>query len=161
VRPAALTGRDNYFEDFVVGAKLRHARGTTVGEVENQLLTKLVLNTADAHFNEDRMKSTPFGGRLVFGLVTGAIVIGLATQDTAENALAELGLDAVRFRAPVFHGDTLYAYTEVLEKRDAGRDDAGVVRFRHWGVKQDGTIVFEGERTVLVKRRGERKEGHA
>ena len=51
MRPAQLTGPDNYFEDFVVGAKLRHARGTTVGEVENQLLTKLVLNTADAHFN--------------------------------------------------------------------------------------------------------------
>jgi acyl dehydratase len=144
----------SYFEDFVVGARLRHARGTTVGEVENQLLTKLVLNTADAHFNEDRMKHTPFGQRLVFGLVTGAIVIGLATQDTAENALAELGLDGVRFRAPVFHGDTLYAYTEVLEKRDADRPDAGVVRFRHWGAKQDGTIVFEGERTVLIKRRG-------
>ena len=103
------------------------------------------------------MKGTPFGQRLVFGLVTGAIVIGLATQDTAENALAELGLDRVRFRAPVFHGDTLYAYTEVLEKRDAERDDAGVVRFRHWGVKQDGTIVFEGERTVLIKRREHRQ----
>ena len=152
-----LTGAASYFEDFAAGQRMRHARGTTVGEVENQLLTKLVLNTADAHFNEDRMKATPFGGRLVFGLVTGSIVIGLATQDTAENALAELGLDRVRFRAPVFHGDTLYAYTEVLEKRDAERDDAGVVRFRHWGVKQDGTIVFEGERTVLIKRREHRQ----
>jgi acyl dehydratase len=148
-----LTGGGNYFEDFAAGQRLRHARGTTVGEVENQLLTKLALNTADAHFNEDRMKATPFGGRLVFGLVTGSIVIGLATQDTAENALAELALDKLRFRAPVFHGDTLYAYTEVLETGAAEREDAGVVRFKHWGVKQDGTIVFEGERTVLVKRR--------
>jgi acyl dehydratase len=153
---AALTGRANYFEDFTVGAKLRHARGTTVGEVENQLLTKLVLNTADAHFTEQRMKGTPFGGRLVFGLVTGSIVIGLATQDTAENALAELRLDGLKFRAPVFHGDTLTAYTEVLAKRDAGREDAGIVRFKHWGTKQDGTIVFEGEREVLIKRRGGR-----
>ena len=150
---ARLTGGANYFEDFVVGARMRHARGTTVGEVENQLLTKLVLNTADAHFNEDRMQATPFGRRLVFGLVTGSIIIGLATQDTAENALAELGLDRLRFRAPVFHGDTLYAYTEVLETRPAEREDAGVVRFKHWGRKQDGTVVFEGERTVLVKRR--------
>lgn len=150
---AQLTGRGTYFEDFVVGAKLRHARGTTVGEVENQLLTKLVMNTADAHFNEDKMTGTPFGRRLVFGLVTGSIVIGLATQDTAENALAEVGLDGLRFRAPVFHGDTLYAYTEVLEKRDADREDAGLVRFNHWGVKQDGTIVFEGTREVLIKRR--------
>ena len=148
-----LAGGGNYFEDFAVGLRMRHARGTTVGEVENQLLTKLVLNTADAHFNEDRMQGTPFGRRLVFGLVTGSIVIGLATQDTAENALAEVGLDKLRFRAPVFHGDTLYAYTEVLETGAAEREDAGIVRFKHWGVKQDGTVAFEGERTVLVKRR--------
>jgi len=150
---ARLTGGRNYFEDFVAGQRMRHARGTTVGEVENQLLTKLVLNTADAHFNEDRMRGTPFGGRLVFGLVTGSIVLGLATQDTADNALAELGLDKLRFRAPVVHGDTLCAYTEVLETRAAEREDGRVVRFKHWGVKQDGTVVFEGERTVLVKRR--------
>jgi itaconyl-CoA hydratase len=144
-----------YFEDFRVGDRYRHARGTTVGEVEGQLLTKLVMNTAQAHFNEHAMKDT-FGHRIVFGLVTGSIVIGLATQDTAENALAELGLDRMRFTAPVFHGDTLYAYTEVLAKDDAGRNGAGIVRFKHWGVKDDGTLIFESERTVLVKRRPER-----
>ena len=148
-----LTGKDTYFEDFQIGAKMRHARGSTVDEVENQLLTKLVMNTADAHYNEQKMKALPYGQRLVFGLVTGSIVIGLATQDTAENALAELRLDGLKFRAPVFHGDTLTAYTEVLAKRDADREDAGIVRFKHWGVKQDDTIVFEGEREVLIKRR--------
>jgi acyl dehydratase len=61
-----LTGAGNYFEDFEVGAKLRHARGTTIGEIENQMLTKLVLNTADSHYNEHRMRSTQFGQRLVF-----------------------------------------------------------------------------------------------
>jgi acyl dehydratase len=147
-----LTG-DTYFEDFVPGQRMRHARGTTIDEVENQLLTKLVMNTADAHYNEQRMQATPFGRRLVFGLITGSVVIGLATQDTAENALAEIGLDRLVFRAPVFHGDTLTAYTEVLEARDSDREDAGVVRFKHWGLKQDGTVVFEGEREVLVKRR--------
>jgi itaconyl-CoA hydratase len=147
-----LTG-DAYFEDFTPGRRMRHARGTTIDEVENQLLTKLVLNTADAHYNEQKMQATPFGRRLVFGLVTGSIVIGLATQDTAENALAELGLDRLMFRAPVFHGDTLTAYTEVLDARDSDREDAGVVRFKHWGLKQDGTVVFEGEREVLLKRR--------
>jgi acyl dehydratase len=153
VAVSKLTGMKNYFEDFEVGAKLRHARGTTIGEVENQLLTKLVLNTADGHYNEHRMRGTNFGQRLVFGLITGSVVIGLATQDTGENALAELGLTGIRFTAPVFHGDTLYAWTEVLEKRDADRADAGVVRFKHWGTKHDGKVVFEGERTVLIKRR--------
>jgi itaconyl-CoA hydratase len=144
----------SWLEDFTPGQRMRHARGTTVGEVENQLLTKLVLNTAQAHFNEHMMAGSPMGdGRLVFGLVTGSIVIGLATQDTAEHAIAEVGLDGLRFTSPVHHGDTLYAFTEVLSVEDADRDDAGVVRFRHWGANQDGTIVFEGERTVLVKRR--------
>ncbi len=148
-----LTATDRYYEDFVVGDRMRHARGSTVGEVENQLLTKLVMNTADGHFNEHKMRQTPWGQRLVFGLVTGSIVIGLATQDTAENALAELALDGLKFRAPVYHGDSLTAYTEVLAKRDGDRADAGVVRFKHWGVKHDGTVVFEGEREVLIKRR--------
>jgi itaconyl-CoA hydratase len=153
IDPAPLTGSANYFEDFKVGDRYRHARGTTVSELENQLLTKLVMNTAHAHFNEHAMKDTAFGQRLVFGLVTGSIVIGLATQDVAENAVAELALDKMRFKAPVFHGDTLYAYTEVLAKDDADRADAGIVRFKHWGVNQDGIVVFEGERTVLVRRR--------
>ena len=87
------------------------------------------------------------------GDLTGSIVIGLATQDIAENAIAELEMDGLRFRAPVFHDDSLTAYTEVLGVSDADRDDAGVVHFKHWGAKQDGTVVFEGERKVLIKRR--------
>jgi len=143
-----------WFEEFAPGERMRHARGTTVGEVENQLLTKLVLNTAQAHFNEHVMSGSALGdGRLVFGLITGSIVIGLATEDTAEHAVAEVALDRLRFTAPVHHGDTLYAFTEVLSRSDADRDDAGLVRFKHWGANQKGTIVFEAERTVLVKRR--------
>jgi acyl dehydratase len=153
--PDSLTGSANYFEDFTVGDRTRHARGTTVGELENQMLTKLVMNTAQAHFNEHAMKGSPWGERIVFGLVTGSIVMGLATQDIAENALAELRLDKLRFTAPVFHGDTLYAYSEVLSKTEVEREDAGEVTFRHWGVNQEGKVVFEGERTVLIKRRGQ------
>jgi acyl dehydratase len=112
-----------------------------------------VMNTAQGHFNEHAMQTSAYGQRLVFGLVTGSIVVGLATQDTAENAIAELGLDELRFTAPVFHGDTLYAASEVVEKSDADREDAGIVVFRHHGWKQDGTKVFEGKRRVLLKRR--------
>ncbi|MBI5720972.1 MAG: MaoC family dehydratase [Rubrivivax sp.] len=147
------TGRDNYFEDFAVGAVYRHARGKTVEAIENVILTNLVMNTAEGHFNEEAMRATPFGHRITFGGITASLVIGLASQDTAENSLAELGLDKIRFKAPVLHGDTLTAYTEVLSVADAGRADAGVVRFKHWGVNQSDKVVFEGERTVLVKRR--------
>jgi itaconyl-CoA hydratase len=151
---ASHTAKTGYFEDFAVGDRMRHARRMTISEGESHLLTKLVMNTADGHFNAEKMpKDSPFPSQLVFGLLTGSLVIGLATQDTAEQALAEVGLDALRFLSPVVPGDTLTAYTEVLAVREAERDDAGIVRFKHWGVKQDRTLVFEGEREVLIKRR--------
>lgn len=149
-----LTGNDNYFEDFNVGDSFEHARGKTVTEMDNVLITNLVMNTAQGHFNEDRMARSPLRHRIVFGGITASMCIGLAMQDTGENALAELSLDNIRFPASVFHGDTLYAFTEVLAKEDAPtRTDAGVVVFHHWGVNQEGTKVFDGERRVLVKRR--------
>ena len=145
----------NFFEDFSVGQKMRHARGATVDEVEGNFIAKQVMNTAQAHWNEDYLKDSPLGsGRVVFGLITASVVIGLASQDTAENALAEVGLDALRFTAPVHHGDTLYAYTEVLSvSEESGHDDAGLVTFQHWGVTHDNRVVFEGRRTVLLKKR--------
>jgi len=149
----SLTGSDNYFEDFRPGAVYEHARGKTVTEMDNVLITHLVMNTAQGHFNEHRMKDTPFGQRITFGGITASMIIGLAAQDTAEQALAELGLDKVRFLSPVFHGDTLYAFTEVLSAEDSDRPDAGVVRFRHWGINDRDQTVFQGERTVLVRRR--------
>ncbi len=153
-----LTGTHNYFEDFNVGDVFEHARGKTVTEFDNVILTNLVLNTAQIHFNEHLTATLPYKSRLVFGGVTAALVIGLAMQDTGENALAELGLDEVRFRAPVFHGDTLYAFSEVLDKNEAPANvpsnfEAGEVRFRHWGINQNNEIVFEAVRRVLIKKR--------
>jgi acyl dehydratase len=152
---SALTGSTNYFEDFHVGQRMRHFRSATIDEVENNYLSKQVMNTAQAHWNEEAMKGSPLGeGRLVFGLITGSMTVGLTSQDTAENALAELGLDKVRFRKPVHHGDTITAYTEVLDIDDSpAHPDAGIVRFKHWGRNQHGDVVCELERLVLVKRR--------
>jgi itaconyl-CoA hydratase len=156
--PATLTGKDNYYDDFIVGDVYEHARGKTVEALENVLITNLVMNTAQGHFNEHMMESSPQKHRIVFGGLTASIVIGLAMQDTGENAIQELGLDKVRFRVPVLHGDTLYAFSEVLGKDDSpevlhGHKDVGVVHFRHWGINQRGETVFEGERRVLVKKR--------
>jgi acyl dehydratase len=148
-----LTGQDNFFEDFEVGAVYRHARGRTVTEMDNVLITNMVLNTAQGHFNEHMMAMTPFGHRINFGGITCALVLGLASQDTAEQAIAELSLDKIRFSHPVLHGDTLYAYSEVLAREDGERPDAGIVTFRHIGINQDDRIVFEGERRVLLRRR--------
>jgi acyl dehydratase len=90
----------------------------------------------------------------VFGLITASMVVGLASQDTSENAIAEVGMDGLRFVGPVHHGDTLYAYSEVLRTEHApDREDAGLVTFKHWGLTHDGRLVFEGERTVLIRKR--------
>lgn len=150
---AELTGSSNYFEDFKVGDVIRHARGKTMEPLENVLITNLVMNTAQGHFNEHVMQATPFGRRIAFGGVNFSLVIGFAYQDTGENALQEIGLDNLSLKTPVCHGDTLYAFSEVLDVRDADRSDAGLVTFRHIGVNQRDEVVFEGERTVLLKRR--------
>jgi itaconyl-CoA hydratase len=145
-RLISVTG---YFEDFEVGQKFRHARGATIGEVEGAVMSKLVMNTAQGHWNEHFSMNGGPTGRVVFGLVTGSVIFGLASQDVAEHAITELGCDGLRFHAPVKHGDTLYAYTEVLEMTPA--DGGGVVRFKHWGVTHDDRLVFEGERTILLE----------
>lgn len=152
---ATLTGSDNYFEDFTTGEVYRHARGKTVGEMENHLITHLVMNTAEAHFNADAMVGNMFGQRVVFGGVTIATVIGLTSQDTAENAVAELGLDKIRLKAPVFHGDTLYSDSEVLETRESkSRPNVGIVTVKTRGFNQDGTVVITFKRTFMVYKRG-------
>jgi itaconyl-CoA hydratase len=148
-----LTGKTNYFEDFTVGDVIRHARGKTIEGLENVLITNLVMNTAQAHFNEHSMKDSQYGGRLSYGGVNFSLVMGLAMQDTGENALAELGMDNIRLMNPVVHGDTLYAYSEVLSAEDSDQADAGVVTFRHYGVNQDDKQVFQGDRRMLIKRR--------
>ncbi len=148
-----LTSPNNYFEDFVVGDEFRHSRGKTVTPLENVLITNLVLNSADGHFNEHRMQQTQFGTILSYGGVNFSLVLGLATQDCCENALEELGLDNVKLTQPVTHGDTLYAYSKVLEVQDSNREDAGIVRFRHWGVNQRDEICVQIDRIALIKRR--------
>jgi itaconyl-CoA hydratase len=152
VKISDLTGKDNYFEAFEVGQVIRHARGKTIEGLENVLITNLVMNTAQAHFNEHSMKNSPYGARLSYGGVNFSVVMGLAMQDTGENALAELGMDNIRLLNPVVHGDTLYAYSEVLDIEPADRGDAGVVTFRHYGVNQDDKLVFQGDRRMLIKR---------
>ena len=147
-------GFDGYFEDFKVGLTLRHARGKTVSELDNVLITNMVLNTAEPHFNEHAAQQDPmFRHRIVFGGVTVAMVIGLAAQDTACHAIREIGMDNIRLFAGVYHGDTLYAYTEVVAAALEPPGDAGVVTFQHRGFNQNNVLVFSGDRRALIRSR--------
>jgi acyl dehydratase len=150
---ARLTSADNYFEDFEVGQTIRHYRGKTVTNLENVNITNMVMNTAQGHFNEHMMSATPLGTVISYGGVNFSIVLGLASQDTVENALAEIGLDNIKLSNPIVHGDTIYAYSRVLEKRDSDREDAGIVLFQHWGVNQHDKLIAELQRTALIKKK--------
>ena len=153
---AELTSPDNYFEDFTVGALIRHARGKTVTEMDNVMLTNVVMNTAEGHFNEHLMRqgaSGIFAQRVVFGGINLSMVLGLAAQDTAEQCLRELSLDKIRLTNPVYHGDTLYAFSEVLAKEDSDQPDAGIVHFKHFGINQDDKLCVQADRRVLLKRK--------
>jgi acyl dehydratase len=150
---ASLTAPDTYFEHFEVGAVIKHARGKTVTPLENVLISNMVMNTSQAHFNAHQMESSPTGGILCYGGLNFSLVLGLASQDCCENALAELSLDNIRLSRSVIHGDTLYAYSEVLEKRGSDQEDAGIVTFRHYGFNQRDEQVLQVERTVLLKRK--------
>ena len=152
-----ITGDSNYFEDFNVGDTLIHQRGRTITEADNHMFTSLVMNTAELHFNQNLVDKEPEtyynARRVVYGGVVLAFTVGLASQDTSENAIAEVEMDNGRHTNPVFHGDTIYAESTVMEKRDAERPDAGIVKFKLQGKKPDGTVVVEIERTVLIKRK--------
>jgi len=153
----SITTDGSYFEDFNVGDTLIHQRGRTITKADNHIFTSLVMNTAELHFNQNLVDKDPQtyynGRRVVFGGVVLAFTVGLASEDTSENAIAEVEMDNGRHTNPVFHGDTIYAESTVLEKRDSNRADAGLVKFKLVGKKPDGTAVVEIERTVLIKRK--------
>src|SRR5574342_893871 len=133
-----------YFDELAVGMKFKHA-GRTVTEMDNVLFSALTMNTQPLHVNEDFASKTEFGQRLVNGLFTLGLVVGLTVSELTEGTIvANLGYDKVVHPNPVFHGDTIYAETEVLEKRaSASKPDRGIVRLRQIGRKQDGSIVVE------------------
>jgi len=146
-----------YFEDLEVGQRIQHPRGRTITEMDNVLFSALTMNTQPLHLDEEFSKHTQFGQRIVHGLFTAALVVGISVPDLTEGTIvANLGYEKMMHPAPVFHGDTISAETEVLEKREStSKPDRGIVRLRQIGRKQDGTIVVELERTVMFLKRKE------
>ena len=144
-----------YFEDFQVGDVYEHKLGRTVTTADNLWFTLLTMNTNPIHVDHHYSAQTEFGRPLVNSCFTLALVTGISVPDVSENAIANLGWESVKLPAPLFEGDTVYARSEVLEARASrSRPHAGIVRVRTTGYKQDGTVVIELERSVMVYRRG-------
>jgi len=144
-----------YFEELEIGQKFKHSLGRTVTEMDNVLFSALTMNTQPLHVNEDFASKTEFGQRLVNGVFTLGLVVGLSVSELTEGTIvANLGYDKVVHPHPVFHGDTIYAESEIVEKRASkSRKDAGIVRIKCRGMKADGTIVIEFERTAMFLRK--------
>ncbi len=142
-----------FFEDFEVGDVYRSRIGRTVTDVDNTWFTLLTNNTNQIHFNREYAKRSQFGNMLVNSILTLAIVTGLGVEDISENGFA-LGWDQITLPNPVFAGDTLYSESEVVEKRESrSKPSQGIIKVRTRGVKQDGTIVIEYARSVMVWKR--------
>ena len=140
-----------YFDELEVGMTFKHTLGRTITEMDNVLFCALTMNTQPLHVNEDFASKTEFGQRLVNGVFTFGLVVGLTVPDLTEGTIvANLGYDKVVHPNPVFHGDTIYAESEIIEMRESkSRPNAGIVRVQSRGKKPDGTIVVEFERTVM------------
>lgn len=144
-----------YFEEMEPGMVIRHALGKTITEAEHILFCAMTMNQQPLHINEDFASRTEYGQRLVNGLLTMSLVVGISVGETTEGTIiANLGYENVRHLAPVFHGDTIYAETLVISKRESkSRPNAGVVTLTHTGRNQRGETVVEVTRSALFLKR--------
>lgn len=144
-----------YFEDFKEGDIYEHRPGKTVTEYDNHSFTLLTLNTHPMHFDTEFAAASEFKKNLVVSPYTLALLIGMSVTDCSQKAIANLGMDEVKFTAPVFAGDTLYGESEVLGKRESkSRPGQGIVTIVTRGYNQDGTMVCTFKRNMLIPARG-------
>jgi itaconyl-CoA hydratase len=144
-----------YYEDFVVGETYEHRPGRTISETDNTWFTLLTMNQHPVHFDAAYAAKSEFGRPLVNSCLTLSIVAGMSVADVSQKAIANLGWTDIKLTAPVFVGDTIYAESEVIAKRQSkSRPHQGVVTVRTTGKKADGTVFMTYERTVLVVKQG-------
>ena len=153
-KPAPKAWRGRFYEDLEVGDVYRSRLGRTVTETDNVWFTCLTLNTNQNHFNDEFSKGTTFGRPLVNSAFTLALVTGLTVPDTSENAAANLAWTDITLPNPVFAGDTLWAESEILDKRDSrSNPSVGIVTMRCRGINQRREVVIEYLRTFMLYKR--------
>ncbi len=140
-----------YFDELVVGQHLQHSLGRTITETDNTLFNAITMNTQPLHLNEDFASKTQFGRRIVNGILTLGLVVGITVNELTEGTIvANLGYERVVHPNPLFHGDTVYVETEITDKRESkSRPDAGIITMKHIGRNQLQVIVIEVVRSAL------------
>lgn len=144
-----------WFDELSIGQMFDHPIRRTVTETDNVLFTAMTHNPALLHLDEEYMKGTEFGTRIVNSCFTLGLMVGISVGDTTlGTAVANLGWDEVRFPKPLFHGDTVHVTTEVIELRDSkSRPDAGIVTFLHKAFNQHGDVVASCKRSGLQRKK--------
>ena len=144
-----------YYEEFVVGDVYEHRPGRTITQTDNIWFTLLTMNTHPLHFDEEYGKATEFGKTLVNSTFTVAVMVGMSVSDVSQKAIANLGWTDIVLPHPLFVGDTLYAESEVLEKRlSESRENCGIVTVQTTGTNQDGVVVASYKRSALIPTTG-------
>lgn len=144
-----------FYEDFEVGDVYKHWPGKTITEADDHLFCLITMNHhplhIDAHYAETQSQ---FKRNVVVGNLVYSVALGMSVPDVSGKAIANLEVESLRHTAPVFHGDTLYAETKVLEKTESkSKADRGVVTVETRGYNQDGVEVLYFRRKVMVPKR--------
>jgi acyl dehydratase len=144
-----------YYEEFEVGETVDHDKRRTVSERDNQVFCDMTMNQQPLHLDAEFAEDTQFGDRLVNGLYTMSLTVGLTIPETTDGTIvANLSYDEVEHPAPVFHGDTIRSQSTVTDKRETSDGDRGVVTMHveAFAVNRDDELVCEFDRTVLAKK---------
>ena len=144
-----------WFDDMQVGQVIQHAIRRTITEADNVFFTCMTHNPAQLHLDEEYMKGTDYGTRIVNSCLTLSLMVGISVGDTTlGTAVANLGWDEVRFPKPLFHGDTIRIETEIVDLRESkSRPNAGIVTFEHRAYNQHGDLVGSCRRSGLQLKR--------
>ena len=144
-----------WFDEMTVGQIFEHPIRLTVTETDNVLFTAMTHNPALLHLDEEYMRGTDFGQRIVNSAFTLGLMVGISVGDTTlGTAVANLGWDEVRFPKPLFHGDTIHVVSEVIELRESkSRPNAGIVTFLQQAFNQHGELVASCKRSGLQLKR--------
>jgi acyl dehydratase len=162
IAPARYRARlGRYLEEFVVGDVYEHFPGRTITAADNIQFSLMTMNNHPLHCDHAYAAKSEFGKPLVNSGLTLAIVLGMTVADVSGKAIANLGWTDIELTAPVFPGDTVYAESEVLDKRESkSRPTQGIVTVRTTGRKADGTVFMVFVRSVLIPKRGHGVQDH-
>lgn len=142
-----------YFDDFEVGTEIQHALSKTIFESDNNFFSLLTMNHHPVHTNLDYAEQNQHGEILVVGTLVFSLVVGITVPDISGKAIANLGYENIKHLAPTFIGDTLYARTKILDKRESkSKNDRGIIYVETIGYNQRGEDVISFRRNVLVKK---------